>query len=310
MRWWLSILCTLWCANTLALTLPLPSDGGDVVGENQVIYAQASQTLSDIALQSGDGFYELIEANPGIDPRNIPEGTAINVPGQFVLPSGPREGIVINLAELRLYYYLPDHSNVMTFPIAIGKEGWGTPLAHATVTERIKDPVWVVPASIRAEAERLGKPLPAVVMPGPDDPLGHYALRLSIPSVLLHGTTAPRTIGKRGSHGCMRMYPADIETLYNTVTVGTPVRIVNEPVKIGYADGKFYTEAHVPLQEYANHPLDISVVTQAILLQKGISGTPDIDWNSVHSTLADMSGIPQMIGTVTETATISQTPEP
>jgi L,D-transpeptidase ErfK/SrfK len=296
----ISILCLLGLgSNALALTLPLPADGGDVVGQNQVIYSQSGQSLSDIAMEYGVGFYELIEANPQVNSQNISANTPINIPGQFILPSGPRTGLVINLAELRVYYYLPNSMEVMTFPIAIGKEGWGTPLAKGIVTARIKDPVWVVPVSIREESARQGTILPEAVMPGPKNPLGHYALRLSIPSVLLHGTTAPRTIGRRGSHGCMRMYPTDIETLYNTVTVGTPVLIVNEPVKVGIGAGKLYAEAHVPLQEYPNQAIDLSATTQAILTQKGILATPEIDWSAVQTTLAEMNGLPQEIGNIT-----------
>jgi len=226
----------------------------NVVGDLQVIRSRETDTFIDIAQAYHLGYDELVEANPGIDPWLPGEGTPIVLPSRFVLPDAPREGIVLNVASKRLFYYPKAEPGsvpiVYTFPISIGVEGWATPLGTTRVTSKQKDPVWRVPASIRKEHAENGDPLPAVVPPGPDNPLGAYAMRLAIPGdYLIHGTNKPAGVGMRISHGCIRMNPDDIEWLYPQVPIGLPVHIVNQPVLIGIAGDELYLEAHAGLEE-------------------------------------------------------------
>lgn len=227
--------------------------GSDVVGELQVIRARYEDTFLDIARAYDVGYDELIDANPGVDPWLPGAGTRIVLPTQFVLPDAPREGIVLNLAAKRLFYYpkpkpgeLPQ---VVTHPVGIGREGWATPLGTTKVVAKTRDPVWVVPPSIRREHAEAGDPLPARVPAGPDNPLGRYALRLGLPSYLIHGTNKPGGIGMRVSHGCIQLFPEDIEALFAEVPVGTPVRIVNQPRLLGWRGDNLYLEVHPPLED-------------------------------------------------------------
>ncbi|MCC5795362.1 MAG: L,D-transpeptidase family protein [Chromatiales bacterium] len=212
----------------------LVPESGNVVGELQVIQARHADTFVDIARAYGLGYDELVNANPGVDPWLPGEGTRILLPTRFVLPDAPRNGIVLNLATRRLFWY-PEPSGgepavVYSFPIGIGREGWETPLGTTRVIARHQDPTWVVPASIRRERAAQGDPLPARVPPGPDNPLGRHALRLALPSYLIHGTNRPAGIGMRVSHGCIQMFPEDIELLHGVVPLNTPVHIVDQPL--------------------------------------------------------------------------------
>jgi L,D-transpeptidase ErfK/SrfK len=232
----------------------LPDAATSVVGEIQVVRAREKDTFIDIALAYGLGYDELIEANPGIDPWLPGEGTEIVLPSRFVLPDAPRRGIVLNVASKRLFYFpapkAGEPARVHTFPISIGREGWATPLGTTKIVAKKKDPVWRVPASIRKEHAEDGDPLPAVVPPGPDNPLGRYAMRLAFKGdYLIHGTNKPAGVGMRVSHGCIRMNPDHIEWLYPQVPVGLPVHIVNQPLLVGVAGGELYLEAHPALEE-------------------------------------------------------------
>jgi L,D-transpeptidase ErfK/SrfK len=176
------------------------------------------------------------------------------LPSRFVLPEAPRKGIVLNVAAKRLFYYpksVPGEPPVVhTFPISIGREGWATPLGSTRIVSKVKDPPWRVPASIRKEHAENGDPLPAVVPPGPDNPLGKFAMRLAVRGdYLIHGTNKPAGVGMRISHGCIRMNPEDIEWLFPQVPIGTPVHIVNQPLLLGVAEGALYLEAHPALEE-------------------------------------------------------------
>jgi L,D-transpeptidase ErfK/SrfK len=174
-------------------------------------------------------------------------GTTILLPTQYILPDGPQTGVVLNVASRRLFYYPPvveGHRSVLTYPIGVGREGWDTPLGRTSIIAKTRDPAWNVPASIRAEHAAEGDPLPAVVPPGPDNPLGRYALRLGKSSYLLHGTNKPAGVGMRVSHGCVRLYPENIEQLFRLVDVGDRVTIVNQPYLLAWHQGELYVEAH------------------------------------------------------------------
>jgi L,D-transpeptidase ErfK/SrfK len=232
--------------------------GQELIGETQLIFARYENTFSSIGRQYNLGYEEMRRANPGVDQWLPGEGTPIYLPTQSILPEAPREGIVVNVPAMRLYYFTTEKAaeqgapgilKVTSHPIGIGVEGWATPFGEAKVTQKVKDPVWYVPASIRKEHAERGDPLPSMVKAGPDNPLGAYALTLSLPSYLIHGTNLPAGVGMRSSHGCIRLYPEDIEALFSRVPRGTAVRIVNQPVLAGWRDGQLYLEVHPPLAE-------------------------------------------------------------
>ena len=229
------------------------SPGSDVVGEVQVIRARHEDTFIDIARAYDLGFDELVQANPGVDPWLPGADTRIVLPTQFILPDAPRNGIVLNIGMKRIFYYpkaAPGESPlVITHPVGIGRDGWATPIGTTTVVAKVKDPIWTVPPSIRKEHAEAGDPLPAQVSAGPDNPLGAYALRLGFPSYLIHGTNKPSGIGMRVSHGCVQLFPEDIESLFSQVPVGTPVRIVNQPQLVGWHAGNLYLEVHPALED-------------------------------------------------------------
>lgn len=237
----------------------LASDDQILIGEPQVVFTRYENTFSALAREYNLGLEELRHANPGVDHWLPGEDTPVYLPTQSLMPDAPREGIVLNLPSMRLLYFAHETVDadgedaerrvVTSHPIGIGREGWATPTGEATVTQKARDPVWYPPASVRAEHEALGDPLPSVVEPGPDNPLGRFALALSMPGYLIHGTNKPAGVGMRVSHGCIRLYPEDIEVLFERVPSGTPVTIVDQPVLVGWQDDELYLEVHRPLAE-------------------------------------------------------------
>lgn len=257
-------------ASAHAATYNLPPVDQSVIGRTQVITVTASDTLSDIALRHRIGFNELVLANPEVDPWLPGEGTQVMLPTRYILPSGPREGIVLNVPEMRLYYYpkaSPDGTReVITYPVSIGRGDWATPLGLTRIIAKKANPSWRPPESIRAEHAADGDYLPAVVPPGPDNPLGKFALRLGLPGYLIHGTNRPNGIGMRVTHGCVRLYPSDIEALFARVAVDVPVRIVHQPYKVGWYLGELYLEAHPPFGDAPRtQPENLTPLARAIL---------------------------------------------
>jgi L,D-transpeptidase ErfK/SrfK len=274
----------------------LPGDGSDLIGRIDHTTSRHEDTLIDIARRFSVGQIEMVMANPGVDNWSPGDGTQIVIPNRFILPEAPRAGIVVNVPEMRLYYYpvkyatvkkkptpkpktvqkgkptpVPVATNpevgepigkaaeVLTFPISMGRMDWRTPLGKARVVQKVKDPVWVPPASIKKEHAAKGDILPDVVPAGPNNPLGLFAMKLSVPGYLIHGTesadkTKPFGIGMRVTHGCMRMYNEDVEKLFPQVSVGTPVHLVNQPVKLGWRGGSLFMEVSQPLDEDAGIP--------------------------------------------------------
>jgi L,D-transpeptidase ErfK/SrfK len=275
----------------------LPDPAASVVGEIQVIRARAKDTFIDIAQAYDLGYDELVEANPGIDPWLPGEGVSIVLPSRFVLPDAPRTGIVLNVASKRLFYFPKPQKGapaiVHTFPISIGREGWATPLGPTKVVSKKKDPPWRVPASIRKEHAENGDPLPPVVPPGPDNPLGRYAMRLAIPGdYLIHGTNKPAGVGMRVSHGCIRMNPEDIEWLFPQVPVGLPVHIVNQPVLVGVEGGQIYVEAHPALEEdKTRRTAALLKEIEKRLAKSGIPGAA-VDYDRVAQIANERRGFP------------------
>jgi len=278
------------------LELPLAADS-HVVGEPRVLVARYEDTFVSIARAHDLGFEELVQANPGVDPWLPGEGTEIHLPTVFVLPHAPREGIVINLPELRLYYFpAGDSGRVITHPISIGRMDWGTPLGLTSVQSKVVNPSWYPPQSIREEHAADNRPLPQVVPPGPDNPLGSYAMRLGIPGYLIHGTNKPAGVGMRVTHGCIRMFPEDIEALFETVPIGTPVRIVNQPFKLGRNGQGYYLEAHPPLAEgLEDEASKMTELTRAFVAatEEGLGN--EFSWEIAERIASRSLGIPEFI---------------
>ncbi len=287
-------------------SFPLPSDGIDVVGEVQTVEARHEDTLLSLGREHGVGFEEMRRANPGVDMWLPGEGTEIVIPNRFVLPDAKREGIVINLAEMRLYYYPGDYSDqtgtVETYPISVGRMDWSTPLGVSRITERTENPHWIPPQSIREERARQGRPLPEVVPPGPDNPLGNHRIRLDIPggAYLIHGTNEPRGIGMRVTHGCIRMFPEDVESLFHRVPRGTRVNIVNQPVKAGWSEDGLLVEIHPVLSDDAENGFDAAEppsLEEAVLAIANALDRGDgrIDHQRLNRSVQEADGIPEVI---------------
>jgi len=231
----------------------LGSADGDVVGAVQKTVVGPDDTLPDIARRFDVGYEEMLLANPGVDPWLPGVGREVIVPTQYVLPMAPREGVVVNIAAMRIYYFPPHRRGepqlVYTHPIGIGKVGWKTPEGTTRIIARQKDPVWVVPKSVRDEHAQDGEKLPERVPAGPNNPLGQYLFRLDWPSYLIHGTNKPYGVGMRSSHGCMRLYPEDIAVFFDLIPIGTKVTVVNQPYVFGWRDHTLYLQAYAVLED-------------------------------------------------------------
>jgi len=275
----------------------LPVDGGDLIGDPRSTFARHEDTLIDIAREHGLGYEEIVNANPGVDPWLPGAGVSVELPKRRLLPMAPREGIVINLPEHRLYYFpklgRDETPVVWSYPVSIGKMDWNTPLGSTRIVQKIKDPTWTPPKSVREEHAKRGDILPAVVPAGPNNPLGLFAMRLGIPggAYLIHGTNRPAGVGMQVTHGCMRLYPEDIEELFAMVAVNTPVRIVNQPFKLGWQDGQLWVEVHPALQEDTVEPPTLTDLTRLVVDATRESLTP-VDWTRVQRAFAEARGMP------------------
>ncbi len=293
-------LVTVMSAGTVfAEVYPLPPRDVDIIGELRTVEVQEGETLLDIGRRYGLGYEEMKLANPGVDVWLPEVGRKVVVPTRFILPPGPREGLVLNLPEMRLYYYPPvrpgEQPTVETYAVSIGRMDWRTPLGEARVVTKVKDPAWYPPESIKQEARAEGREMPAVVPAGPDNPLGRYAMRLSIPGYLIHSTNRPWGVGMRATHGCVRMYPEDIEGLFPRVPVDTPIRIINEPYKVGWFAGKLYLEVHPVLEEHQSEfDKPLKAVVEKVAAKLGDSDER-VDHSRLRMTLEIVDGIPMPI---------------
>jgi len=293
------LFCILSFVSTVvsALTLPAPDRAEDgVIGDPpyQVKYVAAKyeDTLIDIAVAHHLGQEEIVLANPKVD-RWLPgAGTPVRIPTSFILPNAPRQGIVVNLPEMRIYYY-PDKANVVTYAVGIGRENnWKTPLGRTQIAGKMENPSWTPPPSIIAEHLADGDVLEPYYPPGPDNPLGLFAFRLGIPGYLIHSTQKTNGIGMRVSHGCMRMYPADIERFFPTVKVGTTVNIVNQSIKVGWYHDTLYMEVYPELEE-TPATFDQRIHRALDLIQQANGGQmPVIKGSVLKAALAKPSGLP------------------
>ncbi|MCP4992883.1 MAG: L,D-transpeptidase family protein [Gammaproteobacteria bacterium] len=288
------LLCALGTTSEGA-SYPLPVENNDVIGETLTVKSRYEDTLSDIARLHDLGYREITQANPDVDPWLPGEGSKVIIPTRFILPPGPRKGIVINLAELRLYYYPPGEKQVITYPLGIGREGWSTPIGNSRITRKQQNPTWTPPASIRREQEARGVELPKVVAAGPNNPLGEYAIYLGMPGYLIHGTNRPYGVGLRVSHGCIRLYPEDIRSLYEQIPIDTAVSIINEPYKAGWHQGELFVEAHIPLSEQTRSEGNnlTPLVAAVVAATRNSEARPD--WKQLKQAALDATGIPRAI---------------
>lgn len=277
---------------------PLPPPGNRLIGENTIYNVpNDGRSLEAIAADYKIGLLGMLEANPGTDPYLPKPGSALTIPTQMLLPDTPREGIVVNLAELRLYYYPKGEDKVIVYPIGIGQTGMNTPLKVTSVSQKIPNPTWTPTANIRKRYQSQGVTLPAVIPAGPENPMGLFAMRLAMGhgEYLIHGTNANFGIGMRVSSGCIRLRPDDIEALFNQVPQGTRVQIVNEPLKVSVEpDGKRYVEVHQPLSRVASDDPQ----TMPIALsknQKAFAADPQTDKAMLDSAIVRRSGMPVLV---------------
>ncbi len=278
----------------LAITYKLPSNGDSVVGRTYTVYAGTGDTFASMVDKYNTGFYELAEANRHLRPELSYRNPKVVLPTKYVLPNTSKRGIVINLAELRLYYYPPNGGKVITYPIGIGKIGWQTPTGNTRVIKKKANPSWKVPKSIQKHVKKTrGIALPDEMPAGDDNPLGRHALYLGIPGYLIHGTNSPYGVGMRISSGCIRLLPRNIQHLYRIVGVGTPVRIINQPYKIGWKNNKMYLEAHQPLSENNTYRINYSKLRN--LINRHNKQGVKVNWNRVKRVAQEQNGIPQLI---------------
>ncbi|HQR48087.1 MAG TPA: L,D-transpeptidase family protein [Steroidobacteraceae bacterium] len=296
--WLAAASAALACADAGAAEYVLPANGDNVIGRNSTAIAAREDTLFDIARRTGAGYEEMVAANPGVDPWLPGDGTEVLIPGRYILPDAPRKGIVVNLPEHRLYYYPPPKKGepavVRTYPISTGKMDWKTPIGVTQIQSKQEKPNWYPPASVLKEHEERGDPLPKVVPPGPDNPLGEYAMRLAIPggAYLIHGTNKPAGVGMQVTHGCIRMYPEDIAELFPLVPVRTQVNLIDQTNKVGWQRGVLYVERHAPL-EGTDNPADMDPSVMDQLVSAAAAGRPvEIDWALVQRTFEQATGVP------------------
>jgi L,D-transpeptidase ErfK/SrfK len=294
------VACGLWlggiAAGASAAVYQMPAAGDDVIGAVREIQIREQDTLVNIARRHNLGYRELRLANPEVDSWLPGEGAVVRLPTRFVLPDAPREGIVLNISEMRLYYYPPAGSpyagKVITYPLGIGREGWDTPLGATRIVRTAERPTWRPTESIRKEYAKDGKDLPRVVPPGPDNPLGEYALYLSFPTYLIHGTNKPAGIGMRVTSGCIRLYPEDIAALYSMAGAGTPVHIIDQPYKTGWLDGTLYVEAHPPDASGRKHVSSYTPLIKSLVAATRERPDFPVDWHRAQRAAEIADGIP------------------
>lgn len=273
---------------------------GDYPTQTVYTHAKYEDTLLDIARKYNIGQNEILLANPTVD-RWLPgEDTKVKIPNSHLLPDTPHKGLTLNLSEFRLYYYPQATAKnqprvVITHPISIGRVDWNTPLGKTRIIAKNKNPVWIPPKSIREEHAAEGDILPKIFPAGPDNPLGLFALRLDVPGYLIHSTNKPYGVGMRVSHGCIRMYPEDMEKLFPQIKVGTPVYIVNQPIKVGWSDNLLYIEVHPDLEgEELSFEEKLNIALD--LIEKANNNQiPVLDSHVLKSALQESNGIPVAI---------------
>jgi L,D-transpeptidase ErfK/SrfK len=291
----IAIGCAILSSTLFASNYVKPNPGDSIIGDIRFIPAMKGDSPSSIAQRYSLGTNAIVAANPGIsEDSRFANGTYVKVPTQFLLPSLPHQGIIINLPEMRMYYFPKDSDSVMTFPIGIGKIGKTIPITNTAITRKVVNPVWIPTKSIREFNEQQGIELPYAMPPGPDNPLGPYAIYMKVPTYLIHSTIFPESIGRRASFGCIRMNEGDIKQFFPLVTPGTPVAIIDMPYKIGWEGDRLFLEAHPPLEERGAPSLPelAQIINSAIPKDQTIV----IDWQMVAYLAEQPDGVPHQIG--------------
>lgn len=317
----LALICAFFAQYAYAKSYQLDDVNDVIIGELDAVVIDDESTLLDLARYYGLGYQDIKLLNPDVDTWLPKKGQIIELPLKFILPAVERKGLVLNIPEMRLYYF-PIHEEgkpieVVTYPLGVGRAGWETPYRKTRIIGKREYPDWTPPESIRKEHEEAGDPLPEIVEAGPDNPLGDYALRLGMPAYLIHGTNKPWGIGMRVSHGCIRLYPEDIAELFYRVEVNTPVNIINMPYKIAEQDGVLYLEVHPPLKMVAKDRYDdeaaVEINTAEVaeeivedwdfddvitMIMSAIKsgGEYEINWGLVMNTVDESKGIPVAVG--------------
>lgn len=290
----LGLLAAVLATKSFGLEFAMPKFPNNIVGEAKLVKV-GLQNRVQISQRYDVGFYELVEANPGVNFSKLNPSQRLLIPTRYILPAGPHKGVVVNLAEMRLYYYLPGVREVFSFPVGIGKAGWATPLGKTKITAKASNPDWRPTKAVRADfLSKYGYPLPDIVPAGPDNPLGDYAIRLGWQSYLIHGTNDPTGVGKRISAGCIRMFDPDIQQLFLHTTLGTRVRVVYQPYKAGWQGKTLYLEAHLSIPGRGQKSYR-AVINAAAKLHKG---KVVIDWQRARNIAKMGLGVPQPVGYV------------
>jgi L,D-transpeptidase ErfK/SrfK len=272
------------------------ADGQNIVGAIAAIHTQENDTLPDIARHFGLGYNDITIANPAIAPWTPESNSRVLLPLRFILPDASHKGIVLNLANMRLFYYSRQKAKeLLTYPVGIGRQGWNTPMGLTRIANKKANPNWYVPDSIHREHAEKGAALPKVVPAGPDNPLGRYAMPLAIPGYLIHGTNKPYGIGMQISHGCVQLYPEDIEVLFKKASIGMQVRIVHQPYLAAWDKNMLYLEAHEPLPKWASSKAQLQKQLLKHIKKLSAKAKASIDWNKVKRVLERSDGIPTPI---------------
>jgi L,D-transpeptidase ErfK/SrfK len=278
-----------WSWGSAVTTLFEPLTPGPVIGQNQLYRLGEDETLIELARRAGIGYQALTAANPGIDPWLPPPGKDVLLPYSAILPPESSPGITVNLAEFRLFHLWreEDRVKIRSYPIGIGVEGWETPEREFAITAKVENPGWTAPASIRRERPDH----PVFIPPGPDNPLGEFWLHLA-DGYGIHGTNRPFGVGRRVSAGCLRLYPEDIRELFARVQIGTPVRVIYHPIKMGVEGDTLMIEVHRDYLERISDPLE-----EALARKRTLGWVGGVDLSALIAALTEARGIPVPIGT-------------
>lgn len=291
----LLVLGLLATTHAYASTYSLPAADQSLIGRLQVGLTGGEDSATTVAERYDIGYNAIESANPHLNlARKFPSSAPLQIPTQHLLPNQPRVGIVVNLPEMRMYYYVGNE--VHTYPIGIGKIGKTIPIRPAKITRKTENPTWIPPQDIREYNLSQGIVTPQVFPPGPDNPLGPYAIYMSIPTYLIHSTIYPESIGKRASFGCIRMYESDIKQFFPSVQKGIPIAIINSPTKVGWQGNHLYVETHQPLEEH-NDASDASLAGMVQLLSTASKDQPTlVDWQLVAYLAKERDGVPHEVG--------------
>ncbi len=293
--WLVAVMVLATNSPALATAYNMPTSNDSLIGNLQYTAVTADDdTAAKIGQRFDIGFSAIQSANPQVDiTKDIANGTQLQIPTQHLLPNQPREGIVVNLPEMRMYYYTD--GQVRTYPIGIGKIGKTIPIKKTTIVRKAKNPIWIPPQDIREFNLEQGIVLPKIMPAGPDNPLGPYAIYTGLPTYLIHSTIFPESVGKRASFGCLRMFESDIQDFFPVVNKGVPVVIINEPTKVGWENNRLFVETHQPLEEH-NDAFDATLPGMVYIVANATNDSDAlVDWQMLDYLAKERDGIPHEV---------------